>query len=174
MDYNSLVRETIDYGFRIKSLCVDKIKYLALVNVIKDLLNVCYVCLIVDDSIVQNIAVPISELGEESKRLLFMRRNERNMFARIVNSLNFEQAMDLSQYAWGQAKVDLLERAIYNGGTPTMQFILANICENGLYGIKKDLHEALSIYEDMLHFDGIATSNHIDRVRKLIEESEHS
>lgn len=96
------------------------------------------------------------------------------MFTRIVNSLNFEQAMDLSQYAWGQAKVDLLERAIYNGGTPTMQFILANIYENRLYGIKKDLHEALSIYEDMLHFDGIAISNHIDRVRKLIEESEHS
>ena len=115
----------------------------------------------------------ISELGKESKRLLFMKRNERNMFARIVNTLNFEQAMDLSQYAWGQAKVDLLEQAIYNGGTPPMQFILANIYEKGLYGINKDLHKALGIYEDMLHSDGIATYNHIDRVRKLIEESEH-
>ena len=174
MDYNILVGEAINYGFRIKSLCVDEIKYSDIVDVIKDFLNVCYVCLIINDSIVQNIAVPISELGKESKRLIFMKRNERNMFTRIVNSLNFEQAMDLSQYAWGQAKVDLLEQAIYNGGTPSMQFILANIYEKGLYGIKKDLYEALSIYEDMLHSDGIATNNHIDRVHKLIEESEHS
>lgn len=54
-----------------------------------------------------------------------------------------------------------------------MQFILATIYEKGLYGIKKNLYEALGIYEDMLHSDGIATYNHIDRVRKLIEKSEH-
>lgn len=173
-EHNSLVGEAINYGFRIKSLCVDKVKDTDIVSTIKDLLSMCYVCLIINDYTVQNIAVPISELGEDSKRLLFMKRNEKNIFARIVSSINYEQAMDLSHYAWGQAKVDLLENAIYNGGTPSMQFVLANIYEKGLYGIKKDLHEALGIYEDMLHYDGIATYNHIDRVRKLIEESEHS
>lgn len=31
----------------------------------------------------------------------------------------------------------------------------------------------MDIYEDMLHSDGIATYNHIDRVPKLIEKSEY-
>lgn len=66
------------------------------------------------------------------------------------------------------------EQAIYNGRSTIYAIYISKHFEKGLYGIKKDLYEALGIYEDMLHSDGIATNDHIIRVHKLIEESEHS
>lgn len=163
-DYERLLKDSIEYGFRIKSVCIDNFDMCDTIELIKENLKDSYVCLLVNKIAVQNLAIPISEFGKDCERLLFIQPNENNLFQKIINTLDFDQAMYMSTYAWGHAKVELLEYAIYNGGTPPMQFILANIYENGLYGIKQDLYQALGIYEDMLHSDGIATYNHIDRV----------
>lgn len=83
---------------------------------------------------------------------------------------DYRELMDWSARVYGDARIKLLEEAIYHGGSPTFQLYLANIYENGLYGVDVDLEKALDWLKAARYEDGLAVDNQIARVEEKLKK----
>lgn len=86
---------------------------------------------------------------------------------------SYRELMDWSTRVYGDARVKLIEEAVYHGGHPTFQILLSSIYENGLYGVKVDFQKALEWLNAAKYEDGLAVDSHIARVEdKLKKQNE--
>lgn len=110
-------------------------------------------------------------LPKDSLRRLLCVREGRSIssYELIYGRLGEDDAMRLSQFACADSRVELLEKVAY-GGRPTIKMALGSMFERG-DGVQVDLRKALEYFEDALHHDGIATYEHIKRIRGKIEAS---
>lgn len=83
---------------------------------------------------------------------------------------DYHELLDWSARVYGDARIKLIEEAIYHGGPPTFQLLLASIYENGLDGVNVDYEKALEWLESARYGDGLAVDGAIDRVKEKIEQ----
>ena len=83
---------------------------------------------------------------------------------------DYHELLDWSARVYGDARIKLIEEAIYHGGPPTFQLLLASIYENGLDGVNVDYEKALEWFESARYGDGLAVDGAIDRVKEKIEQ----
>lgn len=86
----------------------------------------------------------------------------------IDERLREDEAMSLARFSSVDSRVELLERVAY-GGRATIKLALGFMFERGERGVQVDLRRALEYFEDALHDDGMATYEHIKRIRGKIE-----
>lgn len=80
-----------------------------------------------------------------------------------------DELMDWSHRVCGDAKVKLIEEAIYHGARPTLQILLARIYENGEYGVEVDYEKALEWLMAAKHGDGLAVDSQMARVNDKLK-----
>lgn len=83
---------------------------------------------------------------------------------------DYHDLMDWSTRLYGDARVRLIEEAVYHGGHPTFQILLASIYENGLYGVEVDYEKALEWLNAAKFEDGLAVENQIERVEEKLKK----
>ena len=83
---------------------------------------------------------------------------------------DYHDLMDWSTRLYGDARVRLIEEAVYHGGSPTFQILLASIYENGLYGVDGDYEQALEWLNAARYEDGLAVDYQIERVEEKLKQ----
>lgn len=81
---------------------------------------------------------------------------------------DYRELMDWSTRLYGDARVRLIEKAVYHGH-PTFQILLARIYENGEYGVEVDYEKALEWLNAARYEDGLAVDGAIERLEEKIK-----
>ena len=83
---------------------------------------------------------------------------------------DYRELMDWSTRVYGDARVRLIEEAVYHGGSPTLQILLASIYEKGLYGVDIDYEKALEWLNAARYEDGLAVNYQIERIEEKLKQ----
>lgn len=107
-----------------------------------------------------------------SKKVIILDENCR---ASLIDTIlfridDYRELMDWSVRLYGDARIKLIEEAIYHGGPPTFQLLLASIYENGQYGVDVDLEKALDWLKAARYEDGLAVDNQIARIEEKLKK----
>lgn len=82
----------------------------------------------------------------------------------------YRKLMDWADRVYGDARVKLIEEAVYRGCAPTIQILLARIYEYGEYGVDIDYEKALEWLKAAKHEDGLAVDSQIARVEEKLKK----
>lgn len=107
-----------------------------------------------------------------SKKLIVLDdKRSASLIDTILCRINdYRELMDWSTRVYGDARVKLIEEAVYHGAPPTFQILLARIYENGEYGVSIDYEKALEWLYEAKHGDGLAVDNQIARIEEKLKK----